>query len=68
MADAQGTTHDRPATDDRQPEYVYTVRPRCPHCGSVRLRSYKTRDNGDDTLTRYSICQNCGRRLVLVVE
>jgi DNA-directed RNA polymerase subunit M/transcription elongation factor TFIIS len=51
-----------------QPEYVYTQRPRCPICGSPRLKAYKTRKNGDDSVTRYSKCLACGRRLILVVE
>jgi hypothetical protein len=49
------------------PTYVYCRRPRCP-CGSARLRSYRSLDNGDGSRTKYSRCLECGRRLVLVLE
>lgn len=49
------------------PTYVSVILPRCP-CGSAHLRAYKTVDNGDGTKTRYSTCQTCGQKLVLVVE
>jgi len=49
------------------PTYLYVRRPRC-ICGSVKLKSYATRRNGDGSLTRYTRCRACGRRLILVVE
>jgi len=48
--------------------YVHYRRPRCPTCGSCRLRSYHTVRNGDDSLTRYSRCLDCGQRLFVVAE
>jgi len=49
-------------------QYVYVTRPRCPACGSHKLLTYRTSQNGDDTLTRYAKCGDCGARLILVVE
>jgi DNA-directed RNA polymerase subunit M/transcription elongation factor TFIIS len=51
-----------------RPKYVYVTRPKCPDCGSVKLRAYKTIPNGDLTLTRYCKCGECQARLILVVE
>ena len=55
------------------PCYLTLVRPRCPSCGCPRFHAYKTVKNGtpgsdDDSLTRYSKCADCGRRVVVVVE
>lgn len=48
--------------------YVYHQRPRCPQCGSPALRTYKTLQNGDTSLTRYTVCTRCGHRFILVIE
>jgi hypothetical protein len=61
------TTSDRPEARER-PRYVRCQRPRCPVCGSVRLLAYRTCQNGDGTLTRYAKCQECGQRLLIIVE
>ncbi len=55
---------------DGKPVYLTLIRPRCPSCGCPRFHAYKTiRDgNGDDGITRYSFCLDCGRRVVIVVE
>jgi DNA-directed RNA polymerase subunit M/transcription elongation factor TFIIS len=58
---------DKPAKREA-PRYVYTQRPRCPECGSVRLLTYATKKNGDSSLTRYAKCAECGAKVVLVVE
>jgi transposase-like protein len=56
-------------TEHREPpEYLTLVRPRCPECNSPNFRAYRTNDNGDGSKTRYSICQECGRRVVIIVE
>ena len=52
----------------RERLYVSFVRPRCPTCGSVHLRAYKTCNNGDATLTRYSHCLDCREKIILIVE
>ena len=49
------------------------TRPRCPDCGCPRFHAYKSVRNGepgsdDDSLTRYSRCLDCGRKVVVVVE
>jgi DNA-directed RNA polymerase subunit RPC12/RpoP len=51
-----------------RPPLVFTTRPRCPSCGSVRLHADRTLDNGDGTLLRYSRCRECGQKIHLVVE
>jgi len=48
--------------------YVHYQRPRCPTCGSRRLRSYRTTQNGDGSLTRHSRCLDCRQRLLVVAE
>ncbi len=59
---------------DGKPVYLTLTRPRCPGCNSPRLLAYKSVKNGmaddadDDSLTRYCRCDDCGRRVVVVVE
>ena len=53
---------------DARRHYVHTVRPRCPACGSTKLRSYHTAQNGDGSVTRHSRCLDCGARLLVVAE
>jgi len=48
--------------------YLHVERPRCPACGSVDIRAYRTTRNGDESITRYSRCKCCDARLILVVE
>lgn len=55
-------------TDADQPVYISVKRPRCPRCGGVKLRTYKSIDNGDGSVTRYSRCRDCDRRMILIVE
>ncbi len=54
-----------PLVDKRY--YVHYYRPRCV-CGSVKLRSYRTTQNGDGSLTRHSRCRDCGAKLIVVAE
>ena len=35
---------------DERGRYVFCERPRCPECGDVRLRSYRSIDQGDGSL------------------
>lgn len=65
----------KPAETDRDgtktsPVYLYLRRPRCPACGSTRLVTYRSVDNGDDSRTRYATCKakDCGQRVVIVCE
>jgi DNA-directed RNA polymerase subunit RPC12/RpoP len=51
-----------------RPRIVFVERPRCPACGSSRLQTYRTTQNGDSTVTRHSRCLACGQRLFVVVE
>jgi len=62
------TADEHQDAQDGKPVYLTLTRPRCPRCHSAHLRAYKTMDNGDDSLTRYSRCVDCGRRVVVIVE
>ena len=49
--------------------YVFCERARCPGCGSVRLKVYKTiGGDDDDSVTRYTRCKDCGQRFIIVAE
>jgi phage FluMu protein Com len=48
--------------------YIRAKRPRCPTCNSPRLQTYRTEQNGDDTVTRYARCRDCRQLLLVVVE
>ena len=61
------TTRDVTGADQRG-RLVFCARPRCPECGSTRLKSYKTVQNGDDTVTRYTSCRDCLCKFRLCVE
>lgn len=61
--------------EDAPGRYVFAERPRCPDCGSGNLKTTKTSreqsdgaDPRDDTLTRFSLCRQCGRRFILVLD
>ena len=57
-----------PTPEKREkPAYVTYTRPRCPRCGSVRLRTYSRRKDPWG-LTRYAICQECQRHIVLTEQ
>jgi len=60
-----GTNPPRTAAEAR---YVYVERPRCPECQSVRILAYKTIDQGDGSLTRYTCCRDCQAKFILVLE
>ena len=51
-----------------QRHYIYFERPRCPECGSIRLRAYRSTKNGDRSVTRNSRCLDCGAKLIVVAE
>ena len=48
--------------------YAYFPRPRCPLCNSPDLKIYKTVDNGDGSIVRYSKCRSCGEKFKLILE
>lgn len=48
--------------------YLFLERPRCPECGSTRLRTYRSVEQEDGTRLRYSECLTCGCRLRIVLE
>ena len=49
---------------------VMFTRPRCPWCGSTKLRARRTvpHDAWSDAVRRYSECRNCGRKIIVVAE
>lgn len=56
-------------TDRRaEPLYVHVARPRCPGCSSPNLLSYKTVEQGDGTLLRYSLCRDCHAKCKVILE
>lgn len=61
-------------SEPRQPDaaekrhYVHYERPRCPLCSSLKLRSNRTTQNGDGSVTRHSRCLTCGTRLIVVAD
>lgn len=56
---------DRSVPRDEVPVVEYS-RPRCPHCGSTRLRADRSVTDGDGTVTRYSRCQDCREKLCVI--
>ncbi len=57
------------ATDAAETDrYVFIQRPRCPRCASPDLKTQKTIDNGDDSITRETKCRECNHRFFIVVE
>lgn len=48
--------------------YVFVQRTRCPVCESVNVKTVRSEQNGDDTVTRRSRCRDCGHRFKTVVE
>jgi len=57
---------DRPPREG--PPYLFIERPRCPNCGSLKLRTYRTSRHGDDSLTRHAACADCGQKVLIVLE
>jgi len=55
------------APPDTRP-VLHAIRPRCPRCGSARLRAYKSIDVGGDTIVRYVACRGCGGKALLILE
>ena len=63
-------TH-KPAPNDMKPRRLRTVvveRPRCPLCGGIRLRKYRSiRDQGDGSALWWVRCA-CGARFRVLLE
>ncbi len=59
-------TSDKPGADAER--YIFAERPRCLACGSCKLMAYKSRREGDGTITRYVRCAGCSGRYILVLE
>ena len=55
-------------TARQPPAYLWIRRPRCPDCGSAKLKVQRSVDNGDGSRTRYCKCGCCGLNVVLIVE
>jgi DNA-directed RNA polymerase subunit M/transcription elongation factor TFIIS len=66
VSHASDTAKDADAGERRH--YLFVTRPRCPSCGSPKLRCYGSGRQGDASLTRYCRCCNCGTKLIVVVE
>lgn len=48
--------------------YIAYRRPRCPVCGGLRIRSYRSTQAGDGSVTRHAKCGDCGAKLIVVAE
>lgn len=48
--------------------YVYTVRPRCPRCGSDDRQTTHSDRHGDGSISRRSRCRACNWKFIVVVE
>ncbi|MCO6436914.1 MAG: hypothetical protein J5J06_07490 [Phycisphaerae bacterium] len=62
---------DKPESPKRRLMTITVERPRCPRCGGVRLRKYRTvSDQGDGSALSWVRCMNeqCGYRFRLVQE
>ena len=58
-ATADAAEHDR---------YVFVERARCPRCGSLKLKTTRTERHGDESVTRHTVCRECGAKFYVVVE
>jgi len=47
--------------------YVFSVLPRCPQCNGTHHRSYRSIDQGDGSRTRWTKCQTCGTKFILIL-
>ncbi len=50
------------------PIYIHVTRPRCPSCGSTRLRAERSTRRASGTVVRHSRCRDCGQRVFVVCE
>jgi len=58
-----------PTTDGHDRRFVViTTRPRCPRCGSTRLRAYRSTRAADGTVTRHSRCRDCGASGLVIAK
>lgn len=48
--------------------YLFCEKPRCPECGSDRLKTDRSTDQGDGTRLRLAHCRVCGASLAIVIE
>ena len=65
------TIQEKPAKDRRRLTTITVERPRCPACGGVKLRKYRTlADQGDGSALWWVRCLNpqCGRRFRVLLE
>ncbi len=47
--------------------YVYATLPRCPACGGVKLKSYRSIDQGDGSRMKWTRCE-CGEKFIVILE
>ncbi len=65
------TIEGKPKNVRRRLTTVIVERPRCPVCGGVRLRKYRSiRDQGDGSALSWVRCDNasCGHRFRVLLE
>lgn len=54
------------ASDDDR--FVFATLPKCPSCGGVRHKSYRSIDQGDGSRMKWTTCQTCGEKFILILE
>jgi len=60
------TTTTKP--DTRQAKWIHVTLPRCPACGSTRLRANHTERRASGAVVRHSRCRDCGQKVYIVLE
>jgi hypothetical protein len=48
--------------------YVYVERARCPRCGFADLQTIRSKDQGDGTRQKRTVCRHCFHRFIVVLE
>jgi hypothetical protein len=48
--------------------YVFVDRPACPACGSVKLKTIRSKTRDDGSVTRTTRCQECDHRFFVILD
>jgi hypothetical protein len=58
----------KPEKDSDQIEDVWIQWPRCRRCGSMDLKTLRSKNNGDGSWTRRTYCRVCEGRFNVIIE
>jgi hypothetical protein len=57
------------STDAAEPSrYVYIEKAKCPECGSVDVKTTRSTDQGDGSISRRTVCKSSGYHFFVIVE